>query len=114
MARLADGLAIPVPADVAAKISAGQQIVLGFRPESLAPKGHALHSASESVALTRPVVIAEPLGTETIVFTELAGREVQGRMLNPRPVRTGEVMDFVLDLTRLHIFDKASGRSLRA
>ena len=58
-------------------------------------------------------MIAEPLGTETIVFTELAGREVQGRMLNPRPVKPGETMDFVLDLTRLHVFDKASGKSLR-
>jgi multiple sugar transport system ATP-binding protein len=113
VARLTDGMDIPVPAEFAAKVAGGQQIVLGFRPESLAPKGHALHSASESVALTRPVVIAEPLGTETIVFTELAGREVQGRMLNPRPVRAGEVMEFVLDLTRLHFFDKASGRSLR-
>ena len=113
VARLTDGMDIPVPAEFAAKVAGGQQIVLGFRPESLAPKGHALHSASESVALTRPVVIAEPLGTETIVFTELAGREVQGRMLNPRPVRAGEVMEFVLDLTRLHFFDKTSGRSLR-
>jgi multiple sugar transport system ATP-binding protein len=114
VARLGDGLDIPVPPDIAARLSAGQKIVVGFRPESLAPKGHALHSEAGSVALTRPVVIAEPLGTETILFTDLAGREVQGKMLNPRPVRAGEVMDFTLDLSRLHLFDKASGRSLRA
>jgi multiple sugar transport system ATP-binding protein len=114
VARLGDGLDIPVPPDIASRLSAGQKIVVGFRPESLAPKGHALHGEAGSVALTRPVVIAEPLGTETILFTDLAGREVQGRMLNPRPVRAGEVMDFTLDLSRLHLFDKASGRSLRA
>ena len=112
-ARLADGLVVPLPAELAGNTSAGQQIVLGFRPESLAPKGHALHNEAESISLSRTVVIAEPLGTETIVFTELAGREVQGRMLNPRPVKPGETMDFVLDLTRLHVFDKASGKSLR-
>jgi multiple sugar transport system ATP-binding protein len=112
-ARLADGLAVPLPADLAASATAGQRIVLGFRPESLAPQGHALHNAAESLTLSRPVVIAEPLGTETILFTEMAGREVQGKMLNPRPVLPGEVMDFTLDLTRLHVFDKASGRSLR-
>jgi multiple sugar transport system ATP-binding protein len=113
VARLADGLHIPVPADIAGKTAAGQKIVVGFRPESLAPRGHALDSAGDSVALTRPVVIAEPLGTETILYTELAGREVQGRMLNPRPVKPGEVLDFVLDLGRLHVFDKVSGKSLR-
>ena len=113
VARLADGLVVPLPAELAGNTSAGQQIVLGFRPESLAPKGHALHNEAESISLSRTVVIAEPLGTETIVFTELAGREVQGRMLNPRPVKPGETMDFVLDLSRLHVFDKASGKSLR-
>jgi multiple sugar transport system ATP-binding protein len=113
VARLADGFAVPIPPDLAGATTAGQKIVIGFRPESLAPRGHALHSAEQSVALTRTVVIAEPLGTETILFTEMAGREVQGKMLNPRPVRPGEVMDFVLDLTRLHVFDKATGRSLR-
>jgi multiple sugar transport system ATP-binding protein len=113
VARLADGVVIPVPANVAAMVVAGQKVVIGFRPESLAPKGHALHNAEESITLVRTVVIAEPLGTETIIFTELAGREVQGRMLNPRVVKPGEVMEFVLDLTRLHVFDKASGKSLR-
>ena len=114
VARFPDGLVIPMPADIAGKVSAGQGIVVGFRPESLAPKGHSLHGAGETVSLTRDVVIAEPLGTETIIFTGIAGREVQGRMLNPRPVRPGESMEFVLDLARLHIFDKASGKSLRA
>jgi multiple sugar transport system ATP-binding protein len=113
VARLADGLLIPVPADIAGRATAGQKVVVGFRPESLAPKGHALHSQGDSIAVSRPVVIAEPLGTETILFTDLAGKEVQGKMLNPRPVRSGEVLDFVLDLSRLHLFDKASGRSLR-
>jgi multiple sugar transport system ATP-binding protein len=114
VARLADGLTIPLPADLAVSATTGRQVVVGFRPESLAPQGHALHSAAQSIAISRTVVIAEPLGTETILFTDLAGREVQGRMLNPRPVKPGEVMDFMLDLTRLHVFDKATGRSLRA
>jgi multiple sugar transport system ATP-binding protein len=110
-ARLVDGVEVPLPAD--AKIAEGQQIVLGFRPESFAPKGHSLHGADRSIGVNRVVMIAEPLGTETILFTELGGREVQGKMLDPRPVRPGEMLDFTLDLTRLHVFDKTSGKSLR-
>jgi multiple sugar transport system ATP-binding protein len=110
--RLSDGTAVPLPNDV--PVAGGQQIVIGFRPESLAPKGHSLHGADNSLTLTRPVTIAEPLGTETILFAELGGKEVQGKMLNPRPVSPGETLDFTLDLARLHVFDKSSGRSLRA
>ncbi|HEY0919134.1 ABC transporter ATP-binding protein [Devosia sp.] len=113
VARLADGIEVPLPVEIAAKAAAGQAVVLGFRPESFAPKGHSLHEAGQALTLGRSVAIAEPLGTETILFTELGGREVQGKMLNPRPVEPGEMLEFTLDLTRLHVFDAASGKSLR-
>jgi multiple sugar transport system ATP-binding protein len=109
--RLIDGVDVPLPGDVA--VREGQEIVIGFRPESFAPRGHSLHGAENSLAMTRPVLIAEPLGTETILFAELGGREVQGKMLNPRVVKAGETLEFTLDLARLHVFDKATGRSLR-
>ena len=113
VARLGDGIEVPLPAEIAARTSEGQKIVLGFRPESFAPKGHSLHGAEQSLTLGRTVAIAEPLGTETILFTELGGKEVQGKMLNPRVVAPGETLEFTLDLVRLHVFDAASGRSLR-
>jgi multiple sugar transport system ATP-binding protein len=107
-ARLGDGIEVPLPAGLA--VAEGQEIVLGFRPESLAPRGHSLHAEAGALSLSRRVSIAEPLGTETILFVELGGRDVQGKMLNPRPVSPGETLDFTLDLTRLHVFDRASGR----
>ncbi|MFY8032597.1 MAG: ABC transporter ATP-binding protein, partial [Devosia sp.] len=64
-AVLSDGLEVPLPAD--ARVSEGQQIVVGFRPESFAPKGHSLHGADQSLMVNRTVTIAEPLGTETIL-----------------------------------------------
>jgi multiple sugar transport system ATP-binding protein len=110
-ARLADGLEVPLPAD--AKVSEGQEIVVGFRPESFAPRGHSLHGVGQTLDIERAVTIAEPLGTETILFASMGGQEVQGKMLNPRPVTPGEVLDFTLDLMRLHVFDRASGKTLR-
>ncbi len=110
--RLADGVEVPLPAD--ARIAEGQEIVIGFRPESFAPRGHSLHGADNSLALGRTVLLAEPLGTETILFVELGGKDVQAKMLNPRHVTAGEQLDFTLDLGRLHVFDKASGKSLRS
>jgi multiple sugar transport system ATP-binding protein len=113
VARLADGVMVPLPADIAATVIEGQQVVLGFRPESFAPAGHSLHGAAHSLTIAREVLIAEPLGTETMLITEFGGAEVQGKMLNPRVVHPGEQLDFTLDLSRLHVFDKASGKSLR-
>jgi multiple sugar transport system ATP-binding protein len=113
VARLDGGVSVPLPADIANAVSEGQGIVLGFRPESFAPKGHSLHGAEQSLSISRAVTIAEPLGTETILFAELGGKEVQGKMLNPRVVTPGEMLEFTLDLARLHVFDGASGRSLR-
>ena len=107
-AVLSDGVAVPLPAGLS--VSEGQEIVLGFRPESFAPAGHSLHGGEASITLSRPVIIAEPLGTETILFVELGGKDVQGKMLNPREVHAGETLEFILDLNRLHVFDRASGR----
>ena len=111
-AVLDDGIEVPLPAD--APVTEGQAIILGFRPESFAPAGHSLHGTQNALSVPCTIAIAEPLGTETILFTDLGGKEVQGKMLNPRVVKPGEVLDFTLDLTRLHIFDKASGKSVRA
>ncbi|HLV82681.1 MAG TPA: sn-glycerol-3-phosphate ABC transporter ATP-binding protein UgpC, partial [Devosia sp.] len=58
-ARLSDGIEVPLPAGMA--VQENQEIVLGFRPESLAPKGHALHGDGAALTLQRTVVIAEPL-----------------------------------------------------
>ncbi|WDR05246.1 sn-glycerol-3-phosphate ABC transporter ATP-binding protein UgpC [Devosia rhodophyticola] len=111
-AVLSDGVEVPLGPDH--KVSEGQAIILGFRPESFAPKGHSLHGEANALAIERTVNIAEPLGTETILFADLGGLEVQGKMLNPRVVKEGETLGFTLDLSKLHVFDKASGRSVSA
>jgi len=110
-ARLSDGVEVPLPPD--ARVSEGLPIVLGFRPESFAPRGHSLHTDARALSISRTVVIAEPLGTESILFTTLGGKDVQGKMLAPRPVAPGEQLEFTLDLDRLQVFDRASGVTLR-
>ena len=75
---------------------------------------HETFAAGRQVGLDMGHRQAQPRMVDNIEIGEIAGREVQGRVLNPRPVRPGEVREFVRDLSRLHIFDGASGRSLRA
>ncbi|MCC7321459.1 MAG: sn-glycerol-3-phosphate ABC transporter ATP-binding protein UgpC [Rubellimicrobium sp.] len=113
VARLSDAIAIPLPADLGPRLVAGQAITLGFRPDGLAPEGHGLASGAPTITIPRDILIAEPLGNESILTVELGGREVQGRMLNPRPLHSGERVDFRLDLAHLHVFDGKSGQNLR-
>jgi len=59
------------------------------------------------------VDLTEPLGTETLLFATLAGTEVQAKMLNPRPVQSGERMTFQIMLDKCHLFDAETGATLR-
>ncbi|MBW7921711.1 MAG: sn-glycerol-3-phosphate ABC transporter ATP-binding protein UgpC [Rubellimicrobium sp.] len=111
-ARLADGVTIPLPADIAPRLKDGQNVTLGFRPDGFSPAGHGMLTDAATVTIARDILIAEPLGNESILTVELGGKDVQGKMLNPRVLRSGERVDFLLDLSHLHVFDGESGRNL--
>ena len=114
VARIIGDIAAPLSEDVASRVMLGQKVIVGFRPDAFAPKGHSLHPEERSIELKLKVVIAEPLGTETIVFTEIGGKEVLAKMLDPKPLSSGDELTFTLDLERLHVFDAETGKSVRA
>ena len=109
----ARGFTVPVPHNFAELVAEGQEIVLGFRADNLRPEGHALNMDEASPAIEMAVIVSEPLGTETLLYTELAGQEVQAKMLKPRPVADGEVLTFHLDLAQCHLFDAKTQNNLR-
>ena len=115
-----DGLAVELSpetriglrADRFAGLEAGRTVTLGVRSEDIVPEGHGLvpadpHRFRASVDLT------ESLGNETLLFARFGGGEITARMQRPRPVANGEVLDFLMDRERLHLFDVETGRSLR-
>ena len=109
--RLADGTEIPVPPGQ--KPAEGQAVLFGIRADNIMPDGHALPPTAHMAHVEMPVTLTEPLGTETVLYGSLAGAEVQAKMLNPRPVATGERLRFGIALDKCHLFDAASGVSLR-
>ena len=52
------------------------------------------------------------LGNETLLFAQFGGTEITARMQRPRPVAAGEVLNFLLDLDRLHLFDAEDRRAI--
>lgn len=113
LVRISSDVALPVPAAYKDRVRAGQRIVYGFRADNLMPSGHGLAEVGETAALDLSISIAEPLGAETMLLADLAGVEIQGKMLNPRPVQTGEVLSCQLALEQCHLFDAQTGSRLR-
>lgn len=107
------GPVVPLPDSFDAKITEGQKVILGFRADNLMPVGHTMPMQGAYAEFDMTVALSEPLGTETLLFGSLAGKEIQAKMLNPRPVMNGESMLFQLDLTRCHLFDAVTEQSLR-
>lgn len=109
----ADGTKLPIPKAFANILKAEQEVTLGFRADDMMPVGHAMEMEQPSQALKLSVVVSEPLGTETLLYTQFAGQEVQAKMLKPRPVKNDETLTFHLDMARCHLFDANTKESLR-
>ncbi len=110
---LVGGVSVPVPQAAQGLLQKGQKVQFGFRADNLMPVGHAVQEDGTKVTLRLAVTLTEPLGTETVLFTEIGGTEVQAKMLNPREVRAGEVLEFQLMLDKCHVFDAASSEAIR-
>ena len=111
--RLAGAAALPIPPAARGHVRDGQKVRFGFRADNLMPSGHSVEDKGEIAELTLPVTLTEPLGTETLLFAELGGVEVQAKMFNPRPVAPGETLNFRLTVDKCHLFDTDSGKAIR-
>ena len=110
-----NGDRLPLPQQFLANVSAGQKVVFGLRPDDIYPTGHGLNSGeAHAVHQTDlPVSLTEPLGNETLVFLGFSGKDWVSRMLNPRRLASGEKIAVSFDLSQGHLFDAASGKTLR-
>tara|TARA_B100000780_G_scaffold147046_1_gene102728 strand:+ start:4544 stop:5638 length:1095 start_codon:yes stop_codon:yes gene_type:complete len=108
-----DGARLPVPFRMNGHVSEGQKVMFGIRADDLTPVGHGTMTSGERAGLDLTVMLAEPLGTETILYTEIAGQEAQGKMYGPREVKPGEELTFEIAMDKTHLFDAVTGQSVR-
>src|SRR5215208_5239869 len=107
--RLTEAIALPVPPERAARCAAGngRDVIIGIRPESFAWAAQDEPAAIEIVAS-----VVEPLGSDTLVFFELGGHEMVSRVPPEAVRRAGDRLRLSVDLSRMHLFDPATGRNL--
>ena len=109
------GPRLPVPAALFERYAphAGEAVVLGLRPEDLTDTWtDERRGADAAVPLELKVEIAEPLGSDTLVFSRIGDTEVIGRV-SPIPVPdTGSTIQLHAHLDHMHLFDRQTGAAL--
>ena len=105
--ELDGGIALPMPVSAGATAKEGQKVVYGTRPEHLD-----LASGTDGVATE--VVVVEPTGADTQIFTKIAGVEVTSIFRERHDFRPGVTIRLKPDATRAHLFDAASGMRMVA
>ena len=94
-----------VPGTVPADMTGGVQV--GLRPESLTP------TDGDGALLTGEVVVAEPLGAETLLYVDVGGTEVTASGPGRDAPAAGDRISLRADPAAVHFFDPSSGRAIR-
>jgi multiple sugar transport system ATP-binding protein len=103
-------LSLAPPSTIAARpLRAGQELILGIRPEAITDRDGADRNSRAIEIVDAKVDIVEPAGSDTFVVTELGGKEVTARMRSDADVRPGQTMPFAFNLDKAVVFDPSSG-----
>jgi len=103
VARLAVGPSLPLPGRPSCR--PGQKVVVGVRPEALAPSG-------EGTALGATVTLVEPTGAQVQVLATIGDTELVA-IFNQRIVPApGDRLTLLVDPATIHLFDEATGQRM--
>jgi multiple sugar transport system ATP-binding protein len=102
-----EGFAFAVPAPYRAVLRPynGQEVILGIRPEDISLQGHGPRG---DIALPARVDVIEPLGSETYLYTAVAGTSLVARVRAGADVRPDEQITLYAAADKLHLFDAVS------
>jgi multiple sugar transport system ATP-binding protein len=101
------GIMLPMPDNAKARATEGQKVVYGSRPEHI-------DMATGDDGVATEVVVVEPTGADTQVFTKIAGVEVTSIFRERHEFRPGATIRLKPDASRAHLFDAGSGVRLAA
>jgi multiple sugar transport system ATP-binding protein len=100
--HLVSGASIPLPAR---NIGNGREVLLGVRPEDISP-------TSGAGLLTGSVSVAEPLGSQTLLYVDVGGQEIIATGSGREPPQTGQRIALSAQPGTMHLFDAASGQAV--
>ena len=102
---LDSGDALPIPSG--ARTEEGQAVNYGVRPEHLS-------ICNEGMGITTQVLVVEPTGAETQVFSKVAEQQITSVFRERHTFKPGQMISLLPDVSRAHLFDLNSGQRLKA
>ena len=109
---VANGIDIAAPERLALARAKGDRIVLGVRPEALAPCPRGASPSGATANFTIEVV--QHLGHETLLDASCGAHRIVARVPPSDDSKVGEIRPFAFDLRQVHAFDRESGVNLDA
>jgi multiple sugar transport system ATP-binding protein len=110
--RVSDTISLPVPVTRAARFrsQAGRELIFGLRPEHIREPRRGDHDVDCEFAAVLEIV--EPMGMETLVYFNIDGQQICGRVDPGSGAQPGETMRLVANMDHMHLIDPASGAVL--
>ena len=102
-----------VPADKSERLVShiGKDVVFGIRPEDVFDRTTQPNAPAESTMRVQ-VNVVEPMGSEQFVYLLTGESEFVARMDASSPVKAGQQMDVLLDMSHMHTFDRQTQEAL--
>ncbi len=108
--RLTDGIAFPLPPARAARyqsVARNEKLLLGLRPEHITEAK--AHPEPGVEAFDAVLDVTEPMGMETLIYLELEGVEICGRVNPNAGARDGGPLRLAVDLNNMHLLNEVTG-----
>lgn len=88
----------------------GKQVVMGIRPEDVSDP--ATTRARNQAVVKGTVNVYELLGAEVYLYFDMCGTQMTARVSSSTTARENDVVDFVLDTDKIHVFDKETEKAI--
>ncbi|MGY3715688.1 ABC transporter ATP-binding protein [Sutcliffiella cohnii] len=122
-AKLADGIAtigsqsITIPEGKMKMLRdqgyVGKEIILGIRPEDIHDEPVFI-DASPGTKITAEIEVAELLGAESMLYSQIEGQEFVARVDSRTDIKPQQKIELALDMNKAHFFDVESELRIRS
>jgi len=104
-------LKIPASKAAALKEFNGKTVVLGIRPEDIYDSQMMIEVNRDSIIQAK-IRVYELLGAEVFLYFDFMGTQMTARVDPRTAVRTGDTVNFALDMKNAHFFDKETEQAI--
>uniref|UniRef100_UPI0012F7296D TOBE domain-containing protein n=1 Tax=Sinorhizobium sp. CCBAU 05631 TaxID=794846 RepID=UPI0012F7296D len=100
---------LPLPQDFRRTAVSGGRVEVGIRPEAL----RLADPSASGVRLVADIEVMELTGPELVTTARVGGQRITACLPPRTPLAAGSTRAFSFEEAALHLFDPASGRSVR-